>query len=107
MNAVRSTLLNFFGSEKRVGAIGSFDIRTLRSVGSLMLVPIVVSFFFLMHESLRLDEAQSLWPSSRSFGGVLYIVAQDVHVPLYSWYFRRVCPSVVTTVLCSNGTGYI
>lgn len=33
--------------------------------------------------SLRLDEAQSLFQTNRDVPGVLYLVAQDVHVPLY------------------------
>ena len=42
-----------------------------------------VAAYYLIGESLRLDEAQSLWQTSRSIGGVLAIVAGDVHVPLY------------------------
>lgn len=33
--------------------------------------------------SLRLDEAQSLFQTNRDVGGMLYLIAQDVHVPLY------------------------
>jgi mannosyltransferase len=33
--------------------------------------------------SLRLDEAQSLFQTNRDVGGLLYLVGQDVHVPLY------------------------
>lgn len=47
-----------------------------------MLIPAVLSPFF-MSESLRLDEAQSLWQTSRDARSVLAIVASDVHVPLY------------------------
>lgn len=60
---------------------GSRVITTLAVVGS-MLIPIALSYFF-MAQSLRLDEAQSLWQTSRSVGAVLAIVAGDVHVPLY------------------------
>ncbi len=38
---------------------------------------------FFLNASLRLDEAQSIWQSSRSAGAILTLVAQDVHVPLY------------------------
>lgn len=42
-----------------------------------------LSIFFFSQQSLRLDEAQSLWQTTRSPGDILILVAQDVHVPLY------------------------
>ena len=48
-----------------------------------MIAVVVISRLFLIHNSLRLDEAQSLWQTSHSLGGTLKVVAQDVHVPLY------------------------
>jgi mannosyltransferase len=51
---------------------------------SLMMVFIVgMSALFFSTQSLRLDEAQSLWQSGRSAGDILSLIAQDVHVPLY------------------------
>ncbi|GAC1386483.1 MAG: hypothetical protein NVS1B7_4690 [Candidatus Saccharimonadales bacterium] len=44
---------------------------------------IAVSKYFLLPNSIRLDEAQSLWQTSHSLTGTLKVVAQDVHVPLY------------------------
>lgn len=44
---------------------------------------ILISKFSLIHQSLRLDEAQNLWQSSHTIPGLLKVVAQDVHVPLY------------------------
>ncbi|MFI5212499.1 MAG: glycosyltransferase family 39 protein [Candidatus Saccharimonadales bacterium] len=49
----------------------------------LIAAVIAVSFLFLIHDSLRLDEAQSIWQASHSLTGTLYVVAQDVHVPMY------------------------
>lgn len=49
----------------------------------LILVCAGMSFFVWMHQSLRLDEAQSIWQTSRSLGGVLDVIAKDVHVPVY------------------------
>ncbi|GAC1413957.1 MAG: hypothetical protein NVSMB66_6780 [Candidatus Doudnabacteria bacterium] len=43
----------------------------------------LISYFVLMDQSLRLDEAQSLWQTSHGVGMLLQIVAKDVHVPLY------------------------
>ncbi|MDO8604608.1 MAG: glycosyltransferase family 39 protein [bacterium] len=34
-------------------------------------------------QSIRLDEAQTLWQTNRFPAGILHVVAQDVHVPLY------------------------
>lgn len=48
-----------------------------------ILGPLLISQRILLHNSIRLDEAQSLWQTSHSIGGTLKVVAQDVHVPLY------------------------
>jgi uncharacterized membrane protein len=42
-----------------------------------------LSLFFFSTQSLRLDEAQSLWQSGRSPLDIFVIIGQDVHVPLY------------------------
>jgi mannosyltransferase len=42
-----------------------------------------ISITMLIHGSLQLDEAQSLWQTSHSFTGTLRTVASDVHVPFY------------------------
>lgn len=48
-----------------------------------MVLCAALSYFFFLGASLRLDEAQSIWQSSRSVGDILTLVSQDVHVPLY------------------------
>lgn len=50
---------------------------------ALMLVSTVLSFVFFQKQSLRLDEAQSLWQTSHSALRIFQLVAEDVHVPLY------------------------
>jgi uncharacterized membrane protein len=50
---------------------------------ALILFVFSMSFFVWMNESLRLDEAQSVWQTSRSLQGVMYVIAKDVHVPFY------------------------
>jgi mannosyltransferase len=50
---------------------------------AMALIPLAVSVIAFIGASLRLDEAQSLWQVSRSVGGILTVVAGDVHVPLY------------------------
>ena len=49
----------------------------------LMSIPVALSFFFFQEQSIRLDEAQSLWQASRSIPEILSVIASDVHVPLY------------------------
>jgi mannosyltransferase len=49
----------------------------------LMSLVIMLSVFLFSHQSLRLDEAQSLWQTSHSPMKILNLVAQDVHVPFY------------------------
>ncbi len=50
---------------------------------ALMSIPVLLSVFFFAGQSLRLDEAQSLWQSGRGVGYIFNLVAKDVHVPLY------------------------
>jgi mannosyltransferase len=52
-------------------------------LSALVAVAILLSLFVWMGESLRLDEAQSVWQTSRSLPGVIDTVAKDVHMPLY------------------------
>ncbi len=42
-----------------------------------------LAYFVFSSQSLRLDEAQSLWQTSRSPAQIINMVAKDVHVPLY------------------------
>ncbi len=41
-----------------------------------------------LRNSIRLDEAQSLWQTNHSYGALLQIIAEDVHVPLYHVLLR-------------------
>ena len=41
-----------------------------------------------LRNSIRLDEAQSLWQTNHSYDDLLRIIAQDVHVPLYHVLLR-------------------
>lgn len=49
----------------------------------LTAMAVIFSYFVLFTQSLRLDEAQSLWQTSHSLKRVLHIIATDVHVPFY------------------------
>ncbi|MEO5950475.1 MAG: glycosyltransferase family 39 protein [Candidatus Saccharimonadales bacterium] len=53
------------------------------SLFCMMLFAIYFSVTVFAHTSLRLDEAQSLFQTNRDVPGLLNLVAQDVHVPLY------------------------
>jgi mannosyltransferase len=48
-----------------------------------MALVILVSLFFLINNSIRLDESQSLWQTSRSLTKIFEVIAEDVHIPLY------------------------
>lgn len=61
----------------------SIDHRTIWILGALMIGVVLFSVLFLSKQSLRLDEAQSLWQSSHSVSGIMKVVASDVHVPLH------------------------
>ncbi|MDB5187547.1 MAG: Membrane protein-like protein [Candidatus Kaiserbacteria bacterium] len=57
--------------------------RTYFLTLGLMTGVCIISYFLFLGQSIRLDEAQTLWQTGRYPGGILYVVAQDVHVPLY------------------------
>lgn len=44
-----------------------------------------LSLSTIWSESIRLDEAQSIWMASKTLKGFLEITARDVHVPLYGF----------------------
>lgn len=61
-------------------------VRRVMSYLFLLLMAGFAIFFGLTvfgQSSIRLDEAQSLFQTNRDIPGILYLVAQDVHVPLY------------------------
>lgn len=53
------------------------------SLACMVAFAAALAFLFFNHNSLRLDEAQSLWQTSRSVPDLLTTVARDVHVPFY------------------------
>ena len=59
----------------------------------------------LLDKSIRLDEAQSLWQTNHSYGYLLRLIAEDVHVPLYHLLLRTwrlaLGPDIVTARLFS------
>lgn len=59
------------------------QISDLASLATLIVIVIVLSVFVFSGQSLRLDESQSLWQTSHTPNQIFYIIAQDVHVPLY------------------------
>ncbi len=57
--------------------------RDVIIIGSMMGLVLLLSALFFANQSLRLDEAQSLWQTSRTPAGIIKIIAEDVHVPFY------------------------
>ncbi|MBL8029890.1 MAG: glycosyltransferase family 39 protein [Candidatus Doudnabacteria bacterium] len=62
----------------------STQLYDLIFLSLLMILATAISAYFLLHQSIRLDESQSLWQSSRSLKGLIKTISQDVHMPLYS-----------------------
>jgi Dolichyl-phosphate-mannose-protein mannosyltransferase len=50
----------------------------------LMVFVAALSYFFMLPQSLRLDESQSIWQANRPFRELLEVCARDVHLPLYN-----------------------
>lgn len=61
-------------------SIALFDMALL---AAFTLIPIALSYLWLGGLSLRLDESQSLWQTTRSPENIITTIARDVHVPLY------------------------
>lgn len=49
----------------------------------LLVIACSVSIWSLFSQSIRLDEAQSIWVSSKPMQTIIALTAADVHVPLY------------------------
>lgn len=60
-----------------------FKILTYLLLAAMVAFVIFFSLNVFAGTSLRLDEAQSLFQTNRDVPGMLYLVGQDVHVPLY------------------------
>jgi uncharacterized membrane protein len=61
--------------------------------GFIFLIPLIGTVLLLLYflnasqlysQSIRLDESQSLWVSSKPLVNILQTISQDVHVPLYA-----------------------
>lgn len=48
-----------------------------------VIISLAISFYTLTRQSIRLDEAQSLWVAAKTIPGILAYISMDVHVPLY------------------------
>lgn len=46
-------------------------------------VVMIVNIWALFHQSIRLDESQSLWVATKPLDAIIPYIARDVHVPLY------------------------
>ncbi len=64
-------------------ASGAAEKHPRLVIAVLMLITLGLSLFVFSQQSLRLDEAQSLWQTSHTPAKMISIIAQDVHVPLY------------------------
>ena len=56
-------------------------IKTLLVITALFSLALIV---LLNRQSIRLDEAQTIWIATKSVSSILQLTAKDVHVPLYS-----------------------
>lgn len=61
----------------------TWTLPVVMALIGMMVLVVAFSFFFFSTQSLRLDEAQSLWQTSGSPLTIIKLVAGDVHVPLY------------------------
>ena len=59
--------------------------RAATAIGLALCMGFVIfmAYFVFFGQSLRLDEAQSLWQTSHSVAKIFNVIGQDVHVPFY------------------------
>lgn len=69
--------------KKLFGRLSTKNLLIIAALIGMMVFAIYFSVTVFAHTSLRLDEAQSLFQTNRDMSGLLNLVAQDVHVPLY------------------------
>lgn len=91
----RAAQYAYDGSDRRGGALSdrftllSAQAKVLEKFGIVLFLGMLVFFAaslsigFLSKQSIRLDEAQSLWQTGRSVSEIFYTIGEDVHVPLY------------------------
>jgi uncharacterized membrane protein len=60
-----------------------WDINSVIVIIFATLISLAISVSIIYLNSIRLDEAQSIWQVSHSVSEILDIVGRDVHVPLY------------------------
>lgn len=75
---METTIIKFDNHEDRNKRI----LSTLFVLGCMVFV-ILLSVFVFSKNSLRLDESQSLWQTSKEPFNIIKVVAEDVHLPLY------------------------
>src|SRR4051812_4306015 len=66
-----------------MGTHSSIERHSTLILTGLIIFVIALALLVFSHQSLRLDESQSLWQTSHTPTKILNIIAQDVHVPLY------------------------
>lgn len=60
-----------------------WNLNTIILIIFLSLISLIISIPLIYFNSIRLEEAQSIWQVSHSIPEILDIVGRDVHVPLY------------------------
>jgi hypothetical protein len=60
-----------------------WDINSIIYLSIFTIISLIISVPLIYFNSIRLDEAQSIWQVSHSIPEILDIVGRDVHVPLY------------------------
>ena len=73
----------------------------------LIALSIGVNLLTVTDQSIRLDEAQSLWAATKSVSGILYYISQDVQVPLYELLLHFWIQIFGTDIAIARGLSFI
>ncbi|MGI8420582.1 MAG: glycosyltransferase family 39 protein [Candidatus Levyibacteriota bacterium] len=73
----------------------------------IIIISVGVSVVTLAFQSIRLDEAQSIWVSTKSISQVLHLDAQDVLVPLYEVLLHFWLQIFGNTILAARSLSFL
>src|SRR6185312_10528796 len=73
----------------------------------IIVASICFTVFTLAFQSIRLDEAQSIWVSTKSVSQILQLDAQDVLVPLYELLLHVWMQIFGSSVLAARSFSFI
>lgn len=74
---------------------------------TILLISSAVSGYSLFSQSIRLDEAQSIWIATKPLTTLMTLTSEDVHVPLYNFLLHFVLQLFGNTIVIARSLSYV